>query len=285
MTEPSSPAHRSSTGQALTEAEWLDAHFEAARPEYEAMLRAVPIQPGWRALDAGCGSGSYLPLLAELLGAGGRIAAVDLAPENIALVERRLAAWRLPLPVTLHAGGLIALPYPDASFDLVWCANVTQYLTDAELTAALAECRRVTRPGGLVAVKDVDMQLWRAHPADPLLIARLSDASLRQPTPEAQSHGALRGRTLRRWLEAAGLVGVEQRTTLIERWAPLRPVERHFWAEWLRFLALAALARAVPPADQAFWRTLLDPAAPDHLVDRPNFYACEGQVVAVGRAT
>ncbi|HEY7908831.1 MAG TPA: hypothetical protein VIC60_08140, partial [Thermomicrobiales bacterium] len=54
--------YASSTGQLMTGSEWLDVHFEASRPEYEAMLRSVGLQPGWHVLDAGSGSGSYLPL-------------------------------------------------------------------------------------------------------------------------------------------------------------------------------------------------------------------------------
>lgn len=44
--------YSSSTGQLMTDADWLDAHFEACRPEYEALLRSVGIRPGWQALDA-----------------------------------------------------------------------------------------------------------------------------------------------------------------------------------------------------------------------------------------
>ena len=97
MAEPQSTRddHRSSPGQVLSEAAWLDAHFEAGRLEYEAMLTSVPVEPGWRVLDAGCGSGSYLPLLADRLGGKGHIDALDLAPENITIVQRRLHEWRL----------------------------------------------------------------------------------------------------------------------------------------------------------------------------------------------
>src|SRR6185437_2199159 len=107
------PRHASSTGQGFTEGAWLDVHFEAARPEYEAQLRAVGIQPGWRVLDAACGSGSFLPWLAELVGPDGQLAALDLAPENVALVERRIAEWGLPYPVEARAGTVLDLPYLD----------------------------------------------------------------------------------------------------------------------------------------------------------------------------
>jgi 2-polyprenyl-3-methyl-5-hydroxy-6-metoxy-1,4-benzoquinol methylase len=64
-------ATTTSTGHAQSSADWLDLHFEDCRPEYEAMLRSVGIAPGWRVLDAGCGGGAFLPLLAELVGPGG----------------------------------------------------------------------------------------------------------------------------------------------------------------------------------------------------------------------
>jgi ubiquinone/menaquinone biosynthesis C-methylase UbiE len=278
-----SQAHLSSTGQVLTETGWLDTHWEACRPEYEAMLRSVPIEHGWHVLDAGCGSGSYLPSLAALVGPSGSLAALDAAAENIATVQARLETWNLPCPLTAQTGLITELPYPDDTFDAVWCANALQYFADDALASVLRELCRVVRPDGVVAVKDVDMQLLRIFPADPFLVAHLSEASLHVQPPVVEARGSLRGRELRRWMERAGLVDVWQRTTLIERWAPLRPVERQLWVEWLVFLAELAEQRGVPEADLAVWRTLRDPNAPDHLVDHPDFYACEGQVVAVGR--
>ena len=277
------PGHETSTGQAFSGADWLDIHFEACRPEYEEMLRFVGVPRGARALDAGSGSGGYLPLLSELVGDGGSVHALDLAPENVALVEERRAAGELPRLVEARVGTLTELPYPDDSFDVLWCANTTQYLGDVEFEGALAEFRRVTRPGGIVAVKDVDVALARLYPADPFLFPHLCEASVRANPDDGQSRGSLRGRELRRWLERSGLLEARQRTFMIERWAPLRPAERRFFGDWLSQLAGMAEERGVPEEDLAAWRGLRDPGSPDHPLDRPDSYACEGQVVAVGR--
>jgi hypothetical protein len=49
-TTPVSFTHKTGTAPA-----YLDLHFEACRPAYEAMLRSVGLQSGWRVIDAGCG--------------------------------------------------------------------------------------------------------------------------------------------------------------------------------------------------------------------------------------
>lgn len=268
----------------FTDADWLDTHFEAARPEYEAMLHAAGIAPGSRVLDAGCGSGAFLPLLAELTGPSGGVIALDGLHPNAAHAAALMRARELRCAAWSTAGSLVALPYADSTFDAVWCANTMQYLSDTEVLEALREFRRVLRPGGIVAVKDVDMLLMRIYPEDPCLFTRLADAAARtDPTP--QSAGSLRARELRRWLERAGFDETWQRTQLIERWAPLAPSERRLYTEWLAVLAHRAEECGVSEDDLARWARLRDPDASGHVVDRPDFYACEGQVLAVGRRT
>ena len=53
--------HRSAANHVLSDSDWLDLHFEACRPEYEAMLASAGFQRGWSVLDAGCGNGAYVP--------------------------------------------------------------------------------------------------------------------------------------------------------------------------------------------------------------------------------
>ena len=273
-------AYASSTGQLMTDAGWLDAHFEAGRPEYEAMLRSVGIQPGWHVLDAGCGSGGFLPLLSELIGPSGRIAALDLAPDNIETVERRVAGSGMATPVEARVGSVFALPYDDATFDAVWCAATTQYLTDAELATMLAEFRRVVRTGGLVAIKEVDSAVISFTPAPPLIIAHLFE--MMSESGNVQFAGCLRGPSLAQWLRQAGMTKVWQRTTLIERTPPLRAVERQFLGDGLGYFAATALQGDIPAADRAVWERLTDAAGRDRLFDDPNFSWREGHVVVVG---
>ena len=127
MGEQAHDRDRNLTGHHLAEANWLDLHFETFRREYEAMLRAIGLEPGWRVLDAGCGSGSFLPLLAELVGPTGHVTALDVSPDNLARLDQRVASDGFTCPVVTRAGTVTALPYPDDYFDAVWSANVSQY--------------------------------------------------------------------------------------------------------------------------------------------------------------
>jgi arsenite methyltransferase len=268
-----------STGLCHSDPAYLDSHFRAAQPEYEAMLRAAGIRAGWHVLDAGCGGGSFLPLLAELVGEVGKISAIDLAPENIAAIEARLAARPLPCPVEAKTGTVLALPYADQTFDAVWTSSVVQYLTDAELWTALSELRRVVRPGGLVAIKDGDISFWHFSPVDPELLFR----SLSAIRPHfAQVHGSLRTAGLYRWLSRLGLSGVRQASTLVERFAPLSPVEQEFIGAMFTTMGMAVIVAGMPEADLAVWRALDDLTDPGHPMKQADFYFREGHTLAVG---
>jgi SAM-dependent methyltransferase len=244
------------------------------------MLHAVGIQARWHVLDAGCGAGGFLPLLAELVGPASRVTALDLAPDNVAVVQDRIAAGQFACHTEADRGSLTALPYPERHFDAVWCANTLQYLTDAELAVALGEFRRVVHPGGVVAIKEHDVGLLVVEPLDPALLWHIWEAGRDRST---QIRGYLRGRRLRGWLERSGLVAVWQRAVPDEHRAPLSPLERRYFGSVLAYWATLAEQAGVPEADRVFWRTQADPSAVTNLASDPDFYYCEGHYLAVGR--
>lgn len=97
-----------------------------------------------RVLDVGCGTGAMLRDLSARISV-----AVGLDAEPLALAYcRRRGLGRLA------AGSAVALPFGDGTFDACLCLDVLYHRGVASDARALAECRRVLRPGGLLVVTD-----------------------------------------------------------------------------------------------------------------------------------
>ena len=180
----------------------------------------------------------------------------------------------------LHVGSVLDLPFADATFDCVWCANVAAYLTEAEFARVMGEFRRVTKPGGLIAVKDLDVTLFQFLPLDPAILARLV-AARRAKVADTGLLGAWCGPSLGPFFRQAGLEDIGRKGWLVERWAPLPPPTRQFVTMLLRFMAGLAAEHDVPPADREALRAAA--ADPDRLLDDPDFCSREAFVVTVGR--
>jgi SAM-dependent methyltransferase len=112
----------------------FNAHY--ARP---AMLKLAGDVHGRRMLDAGCGSG---PLFEALRARGAIMTGFDASPAMVELARKRLGE-----DADLQVADIgLPLPFADGAFDDVVASLVLHYLQD--WTAALAELRRVLKPGG-----------------------------------------------------------------------------------------------------------------------------------------
>jgi SAM-dependent methyltransferase len=107
-----------------------------------------PLQPHHRVLDVGCGRGGTVWVLRNLL-AVGPIRAIDLAPRAIAFCR---AEHRFP-DTEFHVGDAEALPFADASFDVV--TNIESSHCYPRVERFYAEVARVLRPGGWLLYTDL----------------------------------------------------------------------------------------------------------------------------------
>jgi arsenite methyltransferase len=268
-----------STGSSLAEASYLDARFLAAQPEYEQMMRWADIEHSSHVLDAGSGSGAYLSLLCELVGETGSITALDLAPENILAYQERLKKRQSTCRVETKVGSILQVPFGDDIFDAVWCANTSQYLSDKELTTTLAEFKRVTRRGGHVIVKEADVTCLQLAHIEPDVIWRFLDSASRS---NPQIAGVVRTIQLPAWFRKAGFVNVRWKTFLIERSAPLKPVEKIALGDLTEFFAKSALQSDLPEYDLSQWRQFLTELTEANLLDNADFFIREAAIVVAG---
>ena len=159
-----------------TPAEAYDRHIGRYAPQLaRALIKAVGVRSGEAALDVGCGPGALTQRLVEELGAD--VCAIDTSERMVELARAR--------GIDARVADAEALPYDDASFDLVFAGWVLYHVPD--LRKAIAECARVlTRNGRLVAStyrEDNIAELWKLidpsiPPRDPLSFSHANGAEL-----------------------------------------------------------------------------------------------------------
>ncbi len=272
MTQSSdtNPSATTTTGHAFSESNWLDIHFEVARKEYEAMIRDAGLQLGWHVLDAGCGGGSFLPLMSELVGPAGKITALDLAPENVTTVRQRAAANHFACDVEVHQGSITLLPFDDDTFDAVWSSNVIQYLTEAEFHRTASEFYRVLRPGGRLALKEADMTALQFGPFEPTLLWHQFEDRYNNDS----CIGCLHTTYLRRWLRQTGFEVQSFKSYMGDDYQPLSEQQIQLFRGFLQYWADIALKAAdIPEEEKAIWRRkIADVDGPEHILKDPDFY-------------
>lgn len=125
------------------------------------VLALLAAQPGERVLDIGSGPGFLVASLADAVGPSGTVHGLDRS-EAMTTIAREVVGDRPS--VTLDEGDASALPYADGAFDAAVSTQVYEYVAD--IPRALAELRRVLRPGGRAVVLDTDWDSVVWHVAD-----------------------------------------------------------------------------------------------------------------------
>ena len=125
--------------------------YELHAAETSAAYLLPHLQPGFRVLDLGCGPGTVSVGLAravepgELHGVDMEQGQVDLARQTARACEQDNALF--------HIGDVTDLQFEDCSFDVVHCHNVLMHVPDT--ASVLREAKRVLRPGGLMACREM----------------------------------------------------------------------------------------------------------------------------------
>ena len=172
-----------------------------------------------RLLDVGCGPGTITADLAARVPQG-QVVGIDRAGDVLAMA-RQEADRRGQRNVRFQVGDVYHLAFDDAAFDVVHAHQVLQHLSDP--VGALAEMRRVCRPGGLVAARDGDYGGMFWFPGDPELTEW---QALYQRVARALGGEPDAGRRLLSWAQAAGFASVEASAG---SWCYTTPGDRSWW--------------------------------------------------------
>ena len=136
-----------------------------------AVLSNLSLQLGETVLDAGCGTGLLLELLAESVGQNGKAQGIDYSNDMLAVAQSRCGDMS---QVSLAQGSVEQLEFDSASFDAVTCTQVLLYVDDVK--KALAEMVRVLKPGGRLVIVETDWDGAILNSSDADLTRRIFDA-------------------------------------------------------------------------------------------------------------
>jgi len=134
---------------------FLDSNYRRKLQPPADVIKSSGIQSGQRVLEIGCGSGGFTTFVARVVGPTGHVEALDIQSGMLTQLERKLA-----LPenqdiqnITLHQASAYELPFEDGVLDLVYLITVLPEIPDQ--SRALAEIKRVLKPGGILAVSEL----------------------------------------------------------------------------------------------------------------------------------
>jgi arsenite methyltransferase len=133
-------------------------------------LKQLPLCRGERVLDVGCGPGFLCESMAEVVGMAGSVTGIDISSDLIALCERRKPfKW-----LSYITGDATQIAEADASFDVVSCTQVAEYVPD--VNRVISETLRVLKPGGraVFVATDWDALVWHAERPDRMALVMKS---------------------------------------------------------------------------------------------------------------
>jgi arsenite methyltransferase len=122
-------------------------------------IRQLDLSSGERVLDIGCGPGYLCESMGEIVGHHGAVVGIDISTDLIARSNQRKASPWLSYAV----GDATKIDQADASFDVVVCTQVAEYVPDVD--RVLSETFRVLRPGGrtIFIATDWDAVVWHSE--------------------------------------------------------------------------------------------------------------------------
>ena len=245
----------------------------ARAPSYRRLIRTMmeTIAPkaGETILDVGCGSGALDRMLARSTAAGCALTATDLNPfllrEAVALATEEGVAGS----ITFRQANAERLPFADASFDHAFTVTV---LEECDAGRALAELRRVVRPGGRVGVivRAIDMPQWW-HLQLPDTMRQKVDTP-----PQSVGTGGVADASLYRRMRNAGFADLVCFPSLVTFDQPDGPIWRYREDHVLSLLT---------PEETSIWRQAVESARREGMLFMANpLHAVVGTRPSVDRS-
>jgi ubiquinone/menaquinone biosynthesis C-methylase UbiE len=196
----------------------VDEFHSRRRRATEELARMLAPSASDHVIDIGSGLGGPSRYLSATYGC--RVSGVDLTPEFVATAVALTERVGLTGKVDFRQGSTLALPFPDASFDLAWSQNVAMNIQDRP--RYYAEMHRVLKPGGRLAIQDV-AQGPGGPVIFPVMWADRPEISFLRTPEETRAMLEAAGFRVLRWIDNSEAALIEAETERAQMRSPSGP--------------------------------------------------------------
>jgi ubiquinone/menaquinone biosynthesis C-methylase UbiE len=257
----------------------LDALHRALESDFRDILGRLSLASDATVVDVGCGDGFFSALLIERVPRG-QVLALDTSPAFLEAAGRRLAKAVKECRCCLIEGDAANMPFEAASIDAVLSVHSMQ--SYGSVPDVLAECRRVLKPSGLLAVLETDNvhSIMLSWPPDLELAVR--QAERREIGDEDSYIGTYFPRFARRMFDEAGFQDFRREYVFIELQSADGALAEYV-TSYVDDLA-KRLADELSEMHRDRLRQLADPRSKSYLPRQGNFFFGSLQTLITGRA-
>jgi SAM-dependent methyltransferase len=248
-----------------------------AEPEIRVLIRSLELKPGMHILDAGCGTGEALNWLSSEVKPSGSVVGIELATAHVAAARTHASPT-----IQIHQADLFEFSMKHASFDLVWCVNTINHLTNP--VDGVRHLAKLLRPKGRLALGQSSLlpDMYFAWDARLERVTNEAVRSYYRDRYHLEEQDLAPVRAIVGILHRANLQKITARTIVIERLGPLdaatasyltEAIFRDTWGEHLR--------PYLSSADYTELSRLCDPQHPRFALRRPDFHFLQSFTLAV----
>ena len=248
----------------------LKVAYPLMEPAVLTAIRDLHLPLGSSGLDAGCGIGLSVLLLADEVGPTGQVTGLDQSSELIREAEKIVNQEGLSDQVNFQEGDIHQLPFEDDAFDWAWSSCCVGYAPSIDPYKAMKEFFRVVKPGGTVAIL-----AWSSEkllPGYPLLEASLNATVSGLAPFGAKGKPELHFMRALGWFRKAGLKNLSAQTFIGEVQAPLNKKMRQSLIALFQMRWENVESELSEDQVSSYQRICL-PESGEFILDHPDYYA------------
>lgn len=256
-------------------------------------LETLAIDKKKNILDAGCGTGNMLPLIAERISSDGQLVGIDNSDIMLNAAQKLVDQHKLNNTKIIKADLLETLPFDNNTFDLIWTVDVLHPSKGFDQMKVLEEFKRVLRPGGVIAVFHTTWLRPMYLPGYSYLEQAMSRArEYMYYAEEGEKNiywsGDKHPERAQGWLRNIGFR--ECQTSLHPSfWSqPLSNEVRQFVDMRINLIYKKAIEQysdkvAFSDEDMIQWSKISSPESSEYILNQPDYYCAAYSMLAIGK--